>query len=123
MTSLGEKSEDISISVNILIKEEDGMYVAHCLELDVVAVSKTPDQAQREVISLICAQVDYAFSNNNLNNLYHPAPPEVWTEFFKCKEQIARKYKLQSGFKKSIESILPPWLIANTCQPGKLCHV
>ena len=123
MAIKGKKSSDISIGVNILIKEEDGMFVAHCLELDIVAVAKTLDQAQREVVSLICAQVDYAFSNNNLDNLFHPAPPEVWAEFFKCKEQQERKYKLESAFQKDIKTILPPWIIAKTCQSGKHCNV
>ncbi|MDD5451294.1 MAG: hypothetical protein PHT49_05310 [Desulfovibrionales bacterium] len=124
MASLGKKSKDISISVNILIKEDEDMFVAHCLELDVVAVAKSAEDAQREVISVVCAQVDYAFSNNNLDNLFHPAPPEVWAEFFACKEQRERKYKLESGFQKEVKEhkILPPWLIAKTCQQGKQCH-
>lgn len=123
MAIIGKKSADISLSVNILIREDDNMFVAHCLELDIVAVAETLDQAQREVVSLICAQVDYAFSNNNLSNLFHPAPPEVWAEFFECKEQQERKYKLESAFQKGINKILPPWLIAKTCQSGKYCHV
>jgi hypothetical protein len=125
MASLGKKSKDISIAVNILIKKDEGMFVAHCLELDVVAVAKSAEDAQREVISLVCAQVDYAFSNNNLDNLFHPAPPEVWAEFFACKEQRERKYKLESGFQKEVKEhkiLLPPWLIAKTCQQGNLCH-
>lgn len=36
MASLGKKSKDISMAVNMLIKEGEGMFVAHCLELDVV---------------------------------------------------------------------------------------
>lgn len=123
MAITGKKSADISLSVDILIKEDDNMFVAHCLELDIIAVAETLDQAQREVVSLICAQVDYAFSNNNLSNLFYPAPPEVWAEFFGCKEQQERKYKLESAFQKGINKILPPWLIAKTCQSGKHCHV
>ncbi len=123
MAIIGKKSADISLSVNILIKENDNMFVAHCLELDIVAVAETLDQAQKEVVSLICAQVDYAFSNDNLSNLFHPAPPEVWAEFFECKEQQERKYKLESAFQKGVKTILPPWLIAKTCQSCKYCHV
>lgn len=119
------RNKETSISVNILIKKENGEFVAHCLELDIVAVADTKANVQREVITLICAQVDYAFSNDNLDNLFHPAPTEVWSEFFACKEAQERRYKLESGFKKAAEShntVLPPWLIANTCE-GNLCHV
>jgi len=114
------KSPEISIDVNILIKEEDGLFVAHCLEFDIVAAAKTLDQAQREVVALICAQVDYAFSNDNLDNLFHPAPPELWKELAACKEQKERKYKIESGFsqKKDAALAFPPWLVAKTCQAG-----
>ena len=30
------------------------------------------------ILSLIQVQVEYAFENDNLDNLYHPAPKEVW---------------------------------------------
>lgn len=124
MASLDTESNATSISVNILIKKEDGLFIAHCLELDIIAVCDTLDNARKEVISLVCAQIDYAFSNDNLENLYHPAPQEVWVEFFKCKEKIERKYKLESGFKKEKNrSFLPPLLTTNTCQPKALCHV
>lgn len=118
------KTHDISFSVNILIKEEDGLCVAHCLELDIVAVAETADQSQREIVSLICAQIDYAFANNNLDNLYHPAPQDVWRDFFACKEQMERKYKLVPSFVKDQTSsnILPPWLIVKTCQANRMCH-
>ena len=88
MANSTRKSKDISFTVNILIKKEKGLFVAHCLELDIVATGKTPTEAQKEIISLVCTQVDYAFSNNNLDHLYHPAPPRVWAEFFSCKEQL-----------------------------------
>lgn len=124
MAMKAKKTKDISIAINILIKKDNSMYVAHCLELDIVAVAKTPDDAQRDIISLVCAQIGYAFSNNNLDNLFHPAPPETWAEFFSCKEQMERKYKLESFFQKKNKKqkiILPPWLITKTCQP-ELCH-
>jgi hypothetical protein len=126
MGELLNKSHDISLSVNILIKEEDGLFVAHCLELDIVAAAKTLDDAQREIISLICAQIDYAFSNDNLDNLFHPAPKEVWKEFLACEEQLERKYKIEPSFSKGNKkkgSILPPWLIAKTCKASNsMCH-
>jgi len=113
-----KKSNEISFSANVLIKEEDGMIVAHCLELDIIAVGTTLKEVQSEIVSLICAQIDYAFSNDNLDNLYHPAPPEMWQEFYRCKEQIERKYAIRKKFqgKSGIEKIVPPWLITKTCR-------
>ena len=77
---------EAAFSVNILIKKEGDLFVAHCHELDIVVTGKTIAEAQNEIISLISAQIEYAFNNNNLEYLYHPAPPEVWNEFFSCKK-------------------------------------
>lgn len=111
-----KKNKDISFTVNVLTKKEDGMYVAHCLELDIVAVGSTLDEAQKEIVSTVCAQIDYAFSNDNLQNLYHPAPPEAWQEFYKCKEQIERKYPIRHEFATRSNIIkIPPFLTTNSC--------
>ena len=114
------------MTFNVLIKEEDGMYVAHCLELDIVATAMEVSNLREDIISLIVAQIDYAFSNSNLDNLFHPAPAEVWRDFFSCKEGMEEKRLLDLSTKKapSLESvILPSWVIANICQMPSLCHV
>ncbi len=119
MAELLRTNKDISFTVNVLTKEEEGMFTAHCLELDIVAVSDTLDNVQREIVSLICAQIEYAFTNDNLNNLFHPAPPEAWQELYRCKEQIERKYAIKS--EKGYEKV-PPWLITKTCAADTKHH-
>jgi len=110
-----------SMTFNVLIKEEEGILVAHCLELDIVATADSLNLVKEDMASLIIAQIDYSFSNDNLEHLFHPAPQEVWTEFFSCKERATReRHKIESFFKKEIPSI-PPWIITNTLQ-APLCH-
>ena len=119
MDEFSRKSNEISFTVNVLIKKEDSMFVAHCLELDIVAVHHTVEDVQEEIASLISAQIDYAFSNDNTDNLYHPAPIEIWHEFYTCKEQVERKYQIRSEYGKEPgkDKIIPPWLITKTCSP------
>ena len=40
---------DHTISFNILIKKEKDLFVAHCLELDIVASSKLLDQVKTDI--------------------------------------------------------------------------
>ena len=75
----GEKTGSMIFSV--LVKKEGDTWVAHCLELDIVTTARSLDAAKAEMNDLIAAQVDYAFCNDNLENLYRPAPPEVWKKF------------------------------------------
>ncbi len=114
-----------SMIFNILAKKEGDEWIAHCLELDIVATAKDLESLKKDIVSLIVAQVDYAFSNNNLDNLYHPAPPEVWEKFFECQNQIEERIKLESKFQKDrpLKTFVPPWIIAKTCLAEDSCFV
>lgn len=102
---------------NVLIKEEEGIYIAHCLELDIVATARSIRQVENDLRDLIKAQVDYAFAHKNLDNLYHPAPSEVWKEFYECKMQQESRHRIESAFKdEAPEIFVPPWFIARTCK-------
>jgi len=108
---------------NVLIKELENEYIAHCLELDIVATSTGLNQVTKDIVDLIIAQVDYAFSNRNLDHLYRPAPPEVWQEFYACKEQIEKRINIKSTYSRSREHFVPPWIIARTCTAfSQSCH-
>jgi hypothetical protein len=97
-----------SFSVKIFIKEEDNMFIAHCLELDIVTTAKTMKQAKEDIDSLISAQILFAVENDNLDNLFHPAPLGAWADFFKSTEKIERQYKLPLSKKELPKSIIIP---------------
>jgi hypothetical protein len=110
-----------AVTFNILVKQEPEGFLAHCLELDIVATSETLEGVKKDMIDLIFAQVHYAFSNDNLEHLYHPAPPEVWKEFYECRERIQEHYRTPEE-DTELEKFVPPWIIANTCRSSGSCH-
>ena len=113
-----------SMIFNVLIKKEGGLFLAHCLELDLVATAKTFSQVKKEMKDIIETQVDYAFSNDNLDHLYRPAPAEVWREFYSCQEMQEEKLDIRSSFKKTNrERFIPPWIIARMCEVSERCRV
>lgn len=101
-----------SLVLNVLVKREDDNWIGHCLELDIVATSDDINQLKKDMIDLIVAQVDYAFSHDNLEYLFHPAPKEIWMEFYKCKKHEENKISLK---KRGNRSFVPPWIIAKMC--------
>jgi hypothetical protein len=101
---------------HVLIKKEDDLFIAHCLELDIVTTANAIDQVKRDIVDLIVAQVDYAFSNDNLDNLYHPAPPEVWEDFFDCRNQVEEISRpIKSSFKRKPPCFVPSQITTSTC--------
>jgi hypothetical protein len=111
-----------SMVFNILIKKEGDLLVAHCLELDVVTTGNSYVTLTKEMSDLLIAQIKYAFENNNLENLYHPAPPDVWKQFYECKPVKADTVEVKFLIKNKLtETFVPPWIIANTCFAEDSC--
>ena len=114
------KIRDItSMAFNILIKKEDEMWMAHCLELDIVSVAETKEAVVAELKDLIIAQIEYAFQNDNLDNLYKAAPASVWKEFYSCEAQEEERVTVQSD--PEVDSFVPPWIIARMCSTEGAC--
>jgi predicted RNase H-like HicB family nuclease len=108
---------ETSMVFNVLIKKEMDLFVAHCLELDIVATGKTLDEAKGDLKDLIEAQVECAFANNNLDNLFRPAPSEAWREFYSCTSRPEERIDVKSGFgHKESGRFVPPWIIAKICE-------
>ena len=108
-----EPKNYISMIFNIFVKKEDDEFIAHCMELDIVATGAAYDATIKDIVELVAAQISYAFSNDNLLNLYHPAPREVWEEFYTCKPVGEIRIPVKGSFNRA--AFIPPWIIAKTC--------
>jgi hypothetical protein len=112
-------TEEKALAFKILVKEEQSMVIAHCLELDLVATADTEDQAVKDIFDLIRAQVEYAFNNDNLDHLLHAAPVEIWEEFYKSKEPVIHRYEV-TGTLTDPGAFIPPWIAqARKAKPSK----
>jgi hypothetical protein len=81
------------IRLNIIVHEEENEYVAHCLEMDIVATNSTSRKAVNDLIDLIKAQITFAIENNNEDYLLRSAPFNVWEKIRtarKCDSRIIR---------------------------------
>ena len=73
-----------SISLSVLVTFDDGIFIAHCLELDLVATGDSEKEAQDDLFGIVRTQLEYAFANNNLDNLLKAAPKDAWDKFLAC---------------------------------------
>ncbi len=107
-----------TLSFSVLIKKKENEWTAHCLELDIVASAKNFNKVRREIASLVAIQLDYAFSNDNLDHLYRPAPMDIWKEFYDCSRK-EKRIKVNKSLFERASSVLPhfapPELISRTC--------
>jgi hypothetical protein len=103
----------------ILIKKEDDLWVAHCLELDLVSASPSKEEVEKDIISIINEQVRYCITNDNMENLFRDAPQEVWDEFNACKQETKPRQKQYTPHKRHTPSIS---FITNNCWSPTNCY-
>jgi hypothetical protein len=60
---------------------ESDDYLAHCLQLDLMASGPDAFTASKNLLDVVREQIRYALENDNLEHLIHPAPPEAWGRF------------------------------------------
>ena len=70
------KKHSYDLAIRALISKEDGMFVAHALELDLVAEGTTEEGALKELSDAIFAQLAFAAQMENPDLINHPAPAE-----------------------------------------------
>ena len=66
-------------NLNVLVYRDTNMFIAHCLELDIVAQGITPDDAKRELAESIQDQIQFCVENDTEHvSLFRPAPERFW---------------------------------------------
>jgi len=106
------------MTFNVLVSKEERVYVAHCLELDIVTTGTRIKDVKKEMGELIIAQVDYAFSNDNLENLFRPAPANVW-KILQNHSARPQKCISQNSFLTHLPLVLLSEISHWTNHPGK----
>jgi hypothetical protein len=56
-------TNDLNITID-MDNERGGMYVAHCLEFDIVVTAKTLHEVKNKMRSLLVTHLEYALENN-----------------------------------------------------------
>jgi len=117
--------EKWSFQFRILVKRQDDLWVAHCLELDLVAAAPTEEQAHRDMADIILEQVSYCIANDNMDHLFRSAPTEVWEEYRACEKQMKPVVSVFRAPPKGtvVEDYPPISFIASACRsPLGVCH-
>ena len=83
--------ETVSAVLNVLLYKEDGRWFAHCLEYDLLGDGKTWRTAVKRLLGVIDTQIEFIKENDNLDKLYHPAPPEYWEKLSRARPLAGKK--------------------------------
>lgn len=87
MSGERKRKKRISASLHILESKEQGYYIAHCLELDLVSQGHSREEARDNLADLIFSYLHFAMENNMEQFVYHPAPKACWDRFKKVRRR------------------------------------
>ncbi len=66
----------------IVLDKRRKAFIAHCLDMDIVAQGKTRVDAIEELKALVETQLEYCLENDMLETVFRPAPKKYWDKFY-----------------------------------------
>jgi len=66
----------------IVSDKRNKTFIAHCLDMDIVAQAKTRNEAIEQLKALVETQLEYCLENDMLETAFRPAPKAYWDKFY-----------------------------------------
>jgi hypothetical protein len=67
--------------LNILIENNEKMFVGWCIETGLAAVGMTVEDCAKKLIQLNCEHISFALENDNPKDIFHAPPSAVMNKF------------------------------------------
>ena len=67
----------VRLEFKVLIYQDDNFWIAHCLEMDLPAEGKTPEEALQNLIDVSHLQITAAMEEGNLDSIFSQSPSEL----------------------------------------------
>ena len=83
-----------TIRLDILLVEEDGAWIGHCLQLDLVTSGTSQDEAYHKAIDVCAEHIRFAFAENRLEHLFVPQGPVLLKKMFEAQLQGCLRIEL-----------------------------
>ncbi len=81
----------IRIDLRGVAYRDNQWWIAHCLEMDVVAEGDTPQEAIKDLIGLCDLKIADAIKEGDIKSVFRPAPPEIWDLYAKATKTPLRR--------------------------------
>ena len=85
MGSYAMDSAITNIELRGVVYREGQWWIAHCLEMDVVAEGDSAFEAISSVVELCGIKIEEAMRDGNLRSIFRSAPPEIWELYARAK--------------------------------------
>lgn len=81
----------IRIDLRGVVYRDNQWWIAHCLEMDVVAEGETPPEAIRDLIALCDLKIKDALGEGDTRSIFRPAPAKIWDLYARARNKRVPK--------------------------------
>jgi hypothetical protein len=81
----------LGIPLRAVAYQHGEWWIAHCLELDIVAEGRDPAHALQDLMDMSASQIDAAIERGDLESVFRAAPPELWAMFSRAQDTTLKK--------------------------------
>ena len=85
--------------------------MAHCLQFDLVATDDTIEAVKDAINDLCISHIEFSIEHDNIDNLFHPAPPEAWAAFYRSTKDPACSIRKKEVVLKDTAQTIPAFMI------------
>jgi len=81
----------LGIPLRAVAYQHGEWWIAHCLELDLVAEGRDPIHALQDLMDLSASQIESAIQRGDLESVFRPAPPAIWATFSRTQDTTIKR--------------------------------
>lgn len=85
----------LRIPLRVVFYQDDGDWIAHCLEFDLLGDGPTKEAAARQLEMAIATQFESFRANQDINNLFSPAPAEIQRLFAEADDEPSGMLRIE----------------------------
>ena len=98
---------EVRLEFKILIYQDDGYWIAHCLEMDLPAEGSTPSEALQNLIDISEVQISAALEEGNLDSIFSQAPAELLRMYATATDKKFRRRPLGPVKRFEVRELVP----------------
>ena len=83
-----------NMHLHVLLIEEEGTYIAQCLEIGASGQGKTEKEAIQDLIGCIKSHIEESIETGTPESIFNPAPTEYWQMYYNSLITKARNRSL-----------------------------
>src|SRR5580704_12791727 len=95
----------IRLDLRFIIYREEDVWLAHCLELDIVAEGTSASEAMSDALRLCALQIEFAMEHGDIKSVFRAAPPEFWAMYSRSKTVPPPQSVVDEGWPPAIEIV------------------